>query len=161
MPSPGRTTSTKRTGSPRHSTSLITTVFSFSTAWFGVGATGPRRDRDPSLYSDVGRGPGRGGNEGGGHPNPWASLLDATRLNPKASATTFIKENLNVAKRFVGDRLTTLRPPSIDPRQHHPGPGWLADGNLDLHPSGRSATELADPHPVCFRRRARSVEALR
>jgi glycine/D-amino acid oxidase-like deaminating enzyme/nitrite reductase/ring-hydroxylating ferredoxin subunit len=49
-----------------------------------------------------------------GQANPWASLFDANRLNPKASATTFVKENVNVAKRFVGDRLTSLRTPSVD-----------------------------------------------
>ena len=42
----------------------------------------------------------------GGRENPWAALYDATRIKPLASAKDFIKENANVAKRFVGDRLS-------------------------------------------------------
>ncbi|HWH45510.1 MAG TPA: FAD-dependent oxidoreductase, partial [Thermoleophilaceae bacterium] len=42
----------------------------------------------------------------GGRENPWAELYDATRIKPSASAKGFIKENLNVAKRFVRDRLS-------------------------------------------------------
>lgn len=39
-------------------------------------------------------------------PNPWAELYDPNRLNLRASTPTIIKEGLNVAKHFVGDRLT-------------------------------------------------------
>ena len=46
-----------------------------------------------------------------GVQNPWAWLYDATRLKPKAAAGSLVSENLNVAKRFVGDRLSSLRPP--------------------------------------------------
>ena len=49
-----------------------------------------------------------------GAPNPWAPLYDATRLKPKAAAGSLVSENVNVAKRFVGDRLSTLRPPPPD-----------------------------------------------
>ncbi len=49
-----------------------------------------------------------------GTENPWASLYDATRLKPTAAAGSFVTENLNVAKRFVGDRLATLRPEPAD-----------------------------------------------
>jgi glycine/D-amino acid oxidase-like deaminating enzyme/nitrite reductase/ring-hydroxylating ferredoxin subunit len=49
-----------------------------------------------------------------GHQNPWASLFDANRVEVSASAKEFVKENLNVAKRFVGDRLKSLVVPSID-----------------------------------------------
>ena len=38
--------------------------------------------------------------------NPWASLYDPARMKPVASAKDLVKENANVAKRFVGDRLT-------------------------------------------------------
>lgn len=61
----------------------------------------------------------------GGHDNPWARLFDATRLNPKASARAFLKENLDVAARFVGDRISTLRPPSVD--NLAPGEAGLCD----------------------------------
>jgi Rieske Fe-S protein len=49
-----------------------------------------------------------------GRANTWASFFDANRLEVTASATEFVKENLNVAKRFVGDRLSSLTAPSID-----------------------------------------------
>jgi len=49
-----------------------------------------------------------------GAHNPWASLYDATRLNPKAAASDLVRENVNVAKRFVGDRLATMRPPPAE-----------------------------------------------
>ena len=41
-------------------------------------------------------------------PNPWAKTFDANRADVAASAKEFIKENLNTAKRFVGDRIKHL-----------------------------------------------------
>ena len=35
----------------------------------------------------------------------WADLFDTRRLRPRASATSLVKENLNVALRFFGDRV--------------------------------------------------------
>jgi glycine/D-amino acid oxidase-like deaminating enzyme/nitrite reductase/ring-hydroxylating ferredoxin subunit len=40
-----------------------------------------------------------------GRDNPWASLFDATRIKPIASASEFVKENANVAKRMVSDHI--------------------------------------------------------
>jgi glycine/D-amino acid oxidase-like deaminating enzyme/nitrite reductase/ring-hydroxylating ferredoxin subunit len=40
-----------------------------------------------------------------GRPNPWAGVFDATRRKPTAAAARFTKENANVAKRLVADRL--------------------------------------------------------
>ena len=40
-----------------------------------------------------------------GKPNPWAQVFDSNRLKPGTSAGKFTKENLNVAKRWIGDRL--------------------------------------------------------
>jgi glycine/D-amino acid oxidase-like deaminating enzyme/nitrite reductase/ring-hydroxylating ferredoxin subunit len=40
-----------------------------------------------------------------GRSNPWAELYRATRLKPGTSAPAFLKENLDVAKHWVGDRL--------------------------------------------------------
>ncbi|MEA2410887.1 MAG: hypothetical protein QOC77_1448 [Thermoleophilaceae bacterium] len=37
--------------------------------------------------------------------NPWASLFDATRFKPLASARELVKENANVGVHFVGDHL--------------------------------------------------------
>ena len=42
--------------------------------------------------------------------NPWAEAFDSTRVAPKQSLVAFMRENANVALRFVGDRLTALRP---------------------------------------------------
>jgi glycine/D-amino acid oxidase-like deaminating enzyme/nitrite reductase/ring-hydroxylating ferredoxin subunit len=41
-----------------------------------------------------------------GRENPWASLYDPSRVKPIAAAKDFVLENLDVAKRFVGDRLS-------------------------------------------------------
>jgi glycine/D-amino acid oxidase-like deaminating enzyme/nitrite reductase/ring-hydroxylating ferredoxin subunit len=60
-----------------------------------------------------------------GADNPWAWLYDATRLKPKAAMSSLVKENLNVAKRFVGDRLTSLHPPSAG--KLAPGEGGVCD----------------------------------
>ncbi len=49
-----------------------------------------------------------------GQANAWSGLFDSTRLHPGASAKDFVSENLNVAKRFVGDRLAALRAPEAD-----------------------------------------------
>jgi glycine/D-amino acid oxidase-like deaminating enzyme len=47
----------------------------------------------------------------GGREHPWTELFDPNRLRPKASAPTFVKENANVALRFVGDRITNRGAP--------------------------------------------------
>ena len=41
--------------------------------------------------------------EGSGHE--WAKLFDTQRLRPRAAASSFVRENLNVAWRFLGDRV--------------------------------------------------------
>ena len=38
-------------------------------------------------------------------PNPWASTFDSGRLGPVQAAGPFLKENANVGRRFVQDRL--------------------------------------------------------
>src|SRR5215207_168216 len=40
-----------------------------------------------------------------GREDEWAPLFDPQRLRPKAGAASFVKENLNVALRFLGDRV--------------------------------------------------------
>jgi Rieske Fe-S protein len=40
-----------------------------------------------------------------GRDHPWRTLFDTRRLRLRASATSLLKENFNVATRFVGDRL--------------------------------------------------------
>lgn len=46
-----------------------------------------------------------------GRRNPWSDLYSPSRMKPLASATELVKENANVAKRFVGDR---FRKPDAD-----------------------------------------------
>ena len=46
-----------------------------------------------------------------GRSNAWAALYDAKRLNPRASATTFVKENGQVAVHLIGARLKRRQTP--------------------------------------------------
>jgi glycine/D-amino acid oxidase-like deaminating enzyme/nitrite reductase/ring-hydroxylating ferredoxin subunit len=50
----------------------------------------------------------------GEEPPSWAGLFDSTRLTPIASATEFVKENANVAKRMVGDHVASADYGSTD-----------------------------------------------
>jgi Rieske Fe-S protein len=45
--------------------------------------------------------------------NPWTELFDPYRVKPLASAKQFIKENVNVARRFVGDRISQRASASV------------------------------------------------
>jgi Rieske Fe-S protein len=64
-----------------------------------------------------------------GRSNPWAELFDATRLDLTASAAKLIKENANVAKRFVGDRLAALTAPPVS--ELKPGEGGIVKVSSD------------------------------
>jgi glycine/D-amino acid oxidase-like deaminating enzyme len=46
----------------------------------------------------------------GGRENPWAAVFDATRLAPGKSVRTLIRENVDVGKRLVADRVTKKGP---------------------------------------------------
>jgi glycine/D-amino acid oxidase-like deaminating enzyme/nitrite reductase/ring-hydroxylating ferredoxin subunit len=46
-----------------------------------------------------------------GRENPWAEVFDPSRFKPVTSAVDFVKENLNVVKEFMADRINT---PEID-----------------------------------------------
>jgi glycine/D-amino acid oxidase-like deaminating enzyme/nitrite reductase/ring-hydroxylating ferredoxin subunit len=48
-----------------------------------------------------------------GRDNPWAPLFDPNRFTPRASATSFVKENADAGLHFVGDRLRKLGSRSI------------------------------------------------
>ncbi|MDQ3645128.1 MAG: FAD-dependent oxidoreductase [Actinomycetota bacterium] len=56
-----------------------------------------------------------------GRENPWSELFDPNRIKPAASGKEFVKENLFVASRFVGDRIK-LRG-SSDLEELQPGDG--------------------------------------
>ena len=58
-----------------------------------------------------------------GRVNPWAETFDSTRVTPKQSAKNVVSENVDVAKRFVGDRLAGLRAPEAD--ELAPGEGAI------------------------------------
>jgi glycine/D-amino acid oxidase-like deaminating enzyme/nitrite reductase/ring-hydroxylating ferredoxin subunit len=42
-----------------------------------------------------------------GRDNPWIELFDPSRFKPITSARDFIRENMNVAKEFMADRVST------------------------------------------------------
>lgn len=46
--------------------------------------------------------------------NPWASTFRATRVKLPASGKKLVKENANVAKRFVSDRLSEMKAPDVE-----------------------------------------------
>jgi glycine/D-amino acid oxidase-like deaminating enzyme/nitrite reductase/ring-hydroxylating ferredoxin subunit len=56
-----------------------------------------------------------------GREHAWAELFNPQRLRPKAGAASFVKENANVALRFVGDRV--VKRGSVD--QIAPGEGRI------------------------------------
>jgi glycine/D-amino acid oxidase-like deaminating enzyme len=45
--------------------------------------------------------------------NPWAATFDATRIAAKQSASGVLRDSIDVAKHFVGDRLRNLKPPDV------------------------------------------------
>jgi Rieske Fe-S protein len=49
-----------------------------------------------------------------GRENPWLPAFDASRQRSTLSSRDLYKENANVAVQFVGDRLSTMRPPQAD-----------------------------------------------
>jgi glycine/D-amino acid oxidase-like deaminating enzyme/nitrite reductase/ring-hydroxylating ferredoxin subunit len=57
-----------------------------------------------------------------GKANEWAWLYDAKRLNPKASAKSFVTENVKAGKHFVGDRVA---PPGADVEELGIGEGTV------------------------------------
>lgn len=60
-----------------------------------------------------------------GRPNPWAETFDANRTDVAASAKAFVKENLDVAAHFVGDRVRHLS--GADPATLAPGEGAVVE----------------------------------
>jgi glycine/D-amino acid oxidase-like deaminating enzyme/nitrite reductase/ring-hydroxylating ferredoxin subunit len=49
-----------------------------------------------------------------GRDNPWAETFDSTRSEPSTSVSDIVKENVDVAKRFIGDRIGSLTAPSAE-----------------------------------------------
>jgi len=59
-----------------------------------------------------------------GRANEWAELYATGRIKPLAAARDFVSENVDVATRFVADR---LRPPAADEVGVEPGQGRVVD----------------------------------
>jgi glycine/D-amino acid oxidase-like deaminating enzyme/nitrite reductase/ring-hydroxylating ferredoxin subunit len=61
-----------------------------------------------------------------GRENPWMDAFDATRIphDPRALGEA-VHGNAKVAQHFIGDRISTRRPPSVDDLQ--PGEGAIVD----------------------------------
>ena len=62
-----------------------------------------------------------------GRPNAWAETFDANRADVVASAASFVKENLDVAARFVGDRVRHLA--GRDPAELGPDEGAVVEAD--------------------------------
>ena len=83
-----------------------------------------------------------------GRENPWSDLFDPNRVKPLASATSFVKENLDVARRFVADRLTQRA--SLSPDELAPGDGRVGSvGGRQLAVSRDRAGTLHALSPRC------------
>ena len=83
-----------------------------------------------------------------GAENPWAWLYDSTRLKPKPAAVgNLLSENLDVAKRFVGDRLSSLRPPPADSL----APGEAGLRVIDGHKAAAYRDDTCEVHAVSAR----------
>ena len=60
----------------------------------------------------------------GGRTHPWADTFAPHRLTPKASAASFVRENLEVARHFVGDRVALPGREAVE--RLEPGQGCVA-----------------------------------
>jgi glycine/D-amino acid oxidase-like deaminating enzyme/nitrite reductase/ring-hydroxylating ferredoxin subunit len=83
-----------------------------------------------------------------GLDHPWAGVFDANRVTPKASATSFIKENLEVAKHFVKDRLDVAGRDALD--DLGPGEGAVVRVDGETYAVCRDAQgALCSVSPLC------------
>ena len=90
-----------------------------------------------------------------GRANPWAKLYDAGRLTPRASAKALARENANVTRRFVGDRLRP-RPGEEELERLAPGEGTvvrIGGSHLAVYRDGlgvRHVHSARCPHLGCI-----------
>lgn len=83
-----------------------------------------------------------------GRTNDLKPVFDATRQRTALTSRDLYRENANVAERFVGDRLSSLRPPNADTLQ--PGEGGIVTCAGDKVAAYRDeAGELHAVSPVC------------
>jgi glycine/D-amino acid oxidase-like deaminating enzyme/nitrite reductase/ring-hydroxylating ferredoxin subunit len=80
--------------------------------------------------------------------NPWADTFDANRLKPLAQAKDLVKENVNVAMRFFGDRMRTPELRELD--ELAPGEGAIVShGGKKLAAYRDEDGRLSAVSPVC------------
>ena len=79
-----------------------------------------------------------------GRDNPWLEAFDATRIGGARAIKKLVEENVDVAARFVGDRIARLRPGSV--ADLGAGEGAIVD--LDGHTVGAYRDAHGDIHAV-------------
>ena len=80
--------------------------------------------------------------------NPWAKVFDPNRLKPLASAPKLVQENVNVAKRFFGDRFSPPDAGSLDDLAPGEGGIVVVDGEkVGAYRDPQGELTLVDP--VC------------
>lgn len=83
-----------------------------------------------------------------GIESPWQEVFDSTRTEVRRSAKDFVLENANVAKRFIGDRLRTLKVPAVEDLK--PGEGGVVDADGEKVAAYRTESgELHKVSPIC------------
>jgi nitrite reductase/ring-hydroxylating ferredoxin subunit len=83
-----------------------------------------------------------------GRENAWHRVFDSTRLDLRRSAKTLVKENVNVAQRFVGDRVADLKARHIDDLE--PDEGDVVDNGEDIVAAYRGVDGvLHQVSPIC------------
>lgn len=83
-----------------------------------------------------------------GREHPWSSVFDTRRTNVLASARKFVSENLDVAKRFVGDRIQAVPAKRIS--ELKPGEGAIvADGNRRIAAYRDEESIIHAFSPIC------------
>jgi Rieske Fe-S protein len=83
-----------------------------------------------------------------GEESAWAELFEPSRLRPRASVPSLVKENANVGLHFVGDRVRQLRPRSLDDLA--PGEGAIVSHEGQTVAAYRDAAgEVTAVSPTC------------
>ena len=83
-----------------------------------------------------------------GRTSPWASTFDPNRVTPAQSAKEFLKENLDVARHFVQDRVGLPGREAVDGLQ--PGEGVVARIGAEAYAVSRGdAGTLRSCSPLC------------
>ena len=82
-----------------------------------------------------------------GRENAFAAFFDTNRLNPRQSLKELVKENANVVKRFVGDRLKTETRTVADLAPGEAAVLAQADGRVAVYRDPEGAVHAVSP--VC------------